>query len=206
MVPTLKSALSSLASVLLLFFNHMNKSNITFVLVHLLLIFIVGIPLNAQYLDPQAGKDEVIPEELDYCATRMALINARTGKKLTPEQIACLGEYGFDTTNYYAKCKQLRLVRNLSTVGILSCGLGGIGLIAWTDRGQDGSVIYNKGRVIAGTSFLAIALGGMIGLDAYLKKEISILIDSADKARVKIGATDSGFGLTITLKSRKPNF
>ena len=206
MVPTLKSALSSLASVLLLYFNHMNKSNITFVLVHLLLMFIVGIPLNAQSLDPQAGKDETIPEELDYCATRMALINARTGKKLTPEQIAFLGENGFDTTNYYAKCKQLRLVSTFSAVGILSCGLGGIGLIAWTDQGQDGSVIYNKGRVIAGASCLAIALGGIIGLDAYLSKEISILINSAEKARVRIGATDSGFGLSITIKSRKLNF
>lgn len=153
----------------------------------------------AQFIDPQTGKGIVIPEDLDYCTSMNALVNARDWKKLTPEQIEYLGEYGFDTTNYHAKCKQLRLVSNLSLVGLLSSGLGGIGLIAWTDHDEDGNAVYNTGRVIAGGFVLCMCVGGMIGLDIYLKKEVSNLIDQAEKARIRIGATDSGIGLSLRI-------
>ena len=42
---------------------------------------------------------------------------------------------------------------------------------------------------------MGISLGGIIGLGVYLINETSELIDEAEKARIKIGATDLGLGL-----------
>ena len=175
--------------------NTMIKSKCFLFLLNVFVFLLIDTSMNAQFIHSSARNDTVIPEELDFCDSRMALVNARTWESLTPEQIACLGEYGFDTTNYYAKCKNLRLVRNLSAVGILSFALGGIGLFAWTDQDEEGNVVYNQGRLIAGGSCMGISLGGIIGLGVYLINETSELIDEAEKARIKIGATDSRLGL-----------
>ncbi len=179
---------------------------LVFIAVSLLFCF----SMNAQFINKQLRREEYanplqgtdfknrqIPDNLDFDMTRLTLVDASTWKKLTPEQIALLGEFGFDTKNYYAKCKQLRRVRDLSSAGLLTCGIGGIGLIAWTNQDEEGNVVYNKGRLIAGCTCVVAMIGGMIGLGNYLTKEYRKIVEEVDNACVKIGTTESGVGLTF---------
>ena len=153
----------------------------------------VCFSMNAQ----TAYQNRQFPDNLDFDMTRLTLVDASTWKKLSPEQIAFLGEFGFDTKNYYAKCKQLRRVRDLSSAGLLVCGIGGIGLIAWADQNEEGNVVYNKGRRIAGGTCLAAMIGGMFGLGHYLTKEYRMIVGEAEKASIKIGPTESGVRLSF---------
>lgn len=157
------------------------------------LFLLVSFSMNAQTAYP----NRQFPDDLDFDMTRLTLVDASTWKKLSPEQIAYLGEFGFDTKNYYAKCKQLRRVRDLSSAGLLVCGIGGIGLIAWADQNEEGNVVYNKGRRIAGGTCLAAMIGGMFGLGHYLTKEYRKIVGEADNACVKIGTIESGIGLSF---------
>ena len=154
----------------------------------------VCFSMNAQ----TAYQNRQFPENLDFDMTRLTLVDASNWKKLSPEQIALLGEFGFDTKNYYAKCKQLRRVRDLSSAGLLACGIGGLGLMAWTDKNEEGEVVYNKGRLIAGGTCVVAMIIGMVGLGSYLKKEYRMIVGEAENACVKIGTTESGVGLTLS--------
>ena len=179
-------------------------------LIFISMLLFVCFSMNAQFFNKQLRREEyanplqgtayqnrIIPDNLDFDMTRLTLVDASTWKKLSPEQIAYLGEFGFDTKNYYAKCKQLRRVRDLSSAGLLVCGIGGIGLMAWTDQNEDGDVVYNKGRLVAGGTCVVAIIVGMVGLGNYLIKEYRMIVGEADNACVKIGAIESGIGLSF---------
>lgn len=158
-------------------------------------------PMMAQIVDNRSdnGNSSVL-DDLYYDFSRMRLANAENGRALTPEQIMLLGEHGFDTKNYYAQCKQMRLVRDLSSAGLIACGVGGVLLFAWTDHDESGNVVYKNSRLIAGGTCMGVFVGGMIGLAFYLKDKSEIIVGEAEKACLKIGPTESGVGLSFHFK------
>ena len=152
----------------------------------------------AQYINQRSSEDILItPEALYYDVSRMKLADARSRNALTEEQIFYLGENGFDTKHYYDQCKRLRLVRDISSAGLLTCGVSGVLLLAWTDRDDKGQIVYKTDRLVAGGTCLGVFVSGIVGLGLYLSNRAEELYDEAEKACIRIGQTESGVGLSF---------
>lgn len=134
----------------------------------------------AQFINQRSSEDILVtPDDLYFDVPRMKLADAKSRKALTDEQILFLGKNGFDTKNYYDQCKRLRLVRDISSAGLLTCGMGGVLLLAWTDRDDDGQIVYKTDRLVAGGTCLCVFVSGIVGLGFYLSNKAEELYNNS---------------------------
>lgn len=151
--------------------------------------FLIGIFLMLCFsLDAQ-----IIPDNIKLIGSlRDVKLVDQDDAELTPEQIAFLGEYGFDTDAYYSLSKRLKTATWICTSGAaVSIATGA----AFFYKGYRGDI--STKNVIGFLTGGGIALLWLYRDFIYTIASVSKVRKSVSDAYLRIASTDFGLGLTL---------